>query len=53
MSNTKNRNTSLILGQDELLAVAFQKFPCLYDKSHRSHKEKMLFKMLGRLLPMS
>ena len=40
MSNSKKRNTSLTLGNDELLAVAVQKYPCLYDKSHRSHKEK-------------
>ena len=28
------------LREDELLAVAVQKHPCLYDKRHRSHKEK-------------
>ena len=32
----------LTLGEDELLAVAVQKYPCLYDKSHRSHKEKII-----------
>ena len=40
MSTSKKRNTSLTLGEYELLAVAVQKYPCLYDKSHRSHKEK-------------
>ena len=40
MSNSKKRNTSLALGKDELLTVAVQKYPCLYDKSHRFHKEK-------------
>ena len=39
-SNSKKRNTSLTLGEDELLAVTVQKYPCLYGKSDRSHKEK-------------
>ena len=30
----------MALGKDELLAVAVQKYRCLYDKSHRSYKEK-------------
>ena len=40
MSNSKKRNTSLTLGKDELLAVTVEKYPCLYDKSRRSQKEK-------------
>ena len=40
MSNSTKKNTSLTLGEDKLLAVGVQKYPCLYDKSHRSHKEK-------------
>ena len=40
MSNSKKGNTSLTLAEEELLAVAVQKYPCLYDKSHRSHKKK-------------
>ena len=50
ISNYKKRNTSLALGEDELVAVAVQKCPCLYDKSHGSHEE---LKMLRRLLLMS
>ena len=42
MSNSEKRNTSLTLGKDELIAVTVQKYPYLYDKSHRSHKEKTL-----------
>lgn len=40
MSNSKNRNTSLTQGEEELVAVAVQKDLCLYDKNHRSNKEK-------------
>ena len=40
MSNSEERNASLTLGENELLAVTVQKCPCFYDKSHRSHKEK-------------
>ena len=39
--NSKKRKTSLTLGEDKLLALAVQKYPCFYDKNHRSHKEKM------------
>ena len=40
MSNSKKGNTSLTLAEEELLAV--QKYPCLYDKSHRSHKKNVV-----------
>ena len=42
MSNSKKRNTSLTLAEEELLAWAVQKYPCLYDKSHRSHKKNVV-----------
>ena len=35
-SNSKKRNSSLNLGKNE---VAVQRYPCLNDKSHTSHKE--------------
>ena len=41
MSNSKERrSTSLTLGEDQLPAAAVQKYPCLYNKRYRSHKEK-------------
>ena len=40
MKNSKKTITFLSLGEDELLAVAVQKYLWLYDESHRSHKEK-------------
>ena len=30
----------MTLGKDKLLAMAVQKYPGIYDKSHKSHKEK-------------
>ena len=39
-SNSQKRNASLTQGKDKLLAVTVQKYPCLHEKSHRSHKEK-------------
>ena len=40
LSNSKKKNTSLALGKNKVFVVAVQKDPCLYDKNHRSHKEK-------------
>ena len=40
MSNSKKKNTFLTLGKDKLLAMAVQKYPGIYDKSHKSQKEK-------------
>ena len=40
MSNSKKSYTSLTLSEGELLAAAVREYPCLYDKNHRSHKEK-------------
>ena len=40
MSNSKKRNTFLILSEYELLAATVQRYPCFYDKNHRSHKGK-------------
>ena len=40
MRNSKKSITFLSLGEDEMLAVAVQKYLWLYDESHRSHKEK-------------
>ena len=41
MNNSKKRDTFLIVGEYELVAAAVEKYPCEYDKSHRSHKEKL------------
>ena len=49
-SNSKKKNTSLTLGEGELLAVAVQNYPCLYD---RSHKEKNVIQNVWEELPMS
>lgn len=40
MNDIKKRNRPLTLAEDELLAIAVQKYPCLYDKSHPTHKER-------------
>ena len=47
MSNSKKRNTSLILDEDKLLAVAVQKYPCLHDRGHKSYRKQSSSKCLG------
>ena len=41
MANIRKKNVSLSLNEDELLS---ESYPCLYDKSSKSYKEKDVMK---------
>ena len=40
MASLKKKNVSLSLREDEILSEKVRLYPCLYDKSHKSYKEK-------------
>ena len=44
MSNIRKTNVSLSLNEDELLSEKVRSYPCLYDKSSKSYKEKDVIK---------
>ena len=44
MANIRKKNGSLSLNEDELLSEKVRSYPCLYDRSSKSHKEKDVIK---------
>ena len=44
MANIREKNVSLSLNEDELLSEKVRSYPCLYDKSSKSYKEKDVVK---------
>ena len=47
------QRTALSLQENEKLAGAFRTFPCLYDKSKKEYKDKMLFRTPEKKLQIS